>query len=150
MKKENWVKIGDVAVDSGQLMVCDPCYIDSYWKKSKYQDLNWYKDIKTGKIIKNIRKMKNGFETKLPEYNYRTPNSLIKSGVWVELPEKDVKGFSYNAVCHKGGELFKRIDFGTALAFDSGFGDGVYPVYAKIKNIKDWGKRIVEVKIVME
>ena len=27
-----WEKIGVVGVDSGQLLVCDPCYIDSDWE----------------------------------------------------------------------------------------------------------------------
>lgn len=26
-------KIGTVCVDSGQVMICDPCYIDSQWEK---------------------------------------------------------------------------------------------------------------------
>jgi len=34
MKKivDEWVKIGVVGVDSGQLMVCDPCYVDREWR----------------------------------------------------------------------------------------------------------------------
>jgi hypothetical protein len=34
MKKDKWTKIGVVAVDSGQLVICDPTYIDSEWKGS--------------------------------------------------------------------------------------------------------------------
>ena len=30
---KEWVLIGKVAVDSGQLMVCDPCYIEEQWIK---------------------------------------------------------------------------------------------------------------------
>lgn len=30
-----WKKIGEVGVDSGQLLVCDPCYIDSEWEQEK-------------------------------------------------------------------------------------------------------------------
>ena len=29
---EGWRKIGVVGVDSGLLLICDPCYIDSQWK----------------------------------------------------------------------------------------------------------------------
>ena len=34
MKKyeEEIVELGVVGVDSGQLLICDPCYIDSEWK----------------------------------------------------------------------------------------------------------------------
>jgi hypothetical protein len=36
-KTENgWILIGHCAVDSGQLMVCDPCYIDSLWSKKEF------------------------------------------------------------------------------------------------------------------
>lgn len=31
------IKIGEVGVDSGQLIICDPCYIDSEWKKEKLE-----------------------------------------------------------------------------------------------------------------
>lgn len=34
MKK---IKIGEVGVDSGQLIITDPCYIDSQWKKEKLE-----------------------------------------------------------------------------------------------------------------
>ena len=33
MGDEKWIKLGVVGVDSGQLMLCDPIYIDSQWKK---------------------------------------------------------------------------------------------------------------------
>lgn len=31
------VYIGSIAVDSGQMMLCDPCYIDSNWKQNNAQ-----------------------------------------------------------------------------------------------------------------
>lgn len=40
------VLIGHICVDSGQMMLCDPCYIDSSWKKnetpSDFTDLSMY------------------------------------------------------------------------------------------------------------
>jgi len=30
------IKIGVVGVDSGQILVCDPCYIASQWKETPY------------------------------------------------------------------------------------------------------------------
>ena len=35
------IKIGEIGVDSGQLMICDPCFIDSEWIK---QDVNFSKE----------------------------------------------------------------------------------------------------------
>lgn len=40
------VKIGEVGVDSGQLMVCDPCYINSEWKKTDYTTKTTDEDLK--------------------------------------------------------------------------------------------------------
>lgn len=39
MEKLTKRKLGIVGVDSGQLMICDPCYIDSEWKHEKTIDL---------------------------------------------------------------------------------------------------------------
>lgn len=39
--------IGYVGVDSGQVMVCDPCYINSQWIENKNSD--WDKDLKDPK-----------------------------------------------------------------------------------------------------
>jgi hypothetical protein len=33
--KPGWEKLGVVGVDSGQLMVCDPCYLESEWNCPK-------------------------------------------------------------------------------------------------------------------
>jgi len=54
------------------------------------------------------------------------------------------------------GKKTKEVPFklghkGRAVIFESGFGDGVYSVFAKIKDFgKMGGKRIVEVKVKME
>jgi hypothetical protein len=34
--KNGWTLIGRCAVDSGQLMVCDPCYIGNNWKENEF------------------------------------------------------------------------------------------------------------------
>lgn len=96
----DWVLLGKAGVDSGQLLVCDPCYIDSIWKKEDFDQ-------------------KEGGEPK--------------------------DKFSYNAVCKRtlkpdgGGQV------NVGVAFGSGYGDGVYPVYGR----KDREGRIVEVRIFM-
>jgi hypothetical protein len=54
MEKENYlikgklVYLGVVGVDSGQLMVCDPCYIDGQWQDEGFKDVRTYRDTKTG------------------------------------------------------------------------------------------------------
>lgn len=52
-KKVEWHQIGVVGVDSGQVMLCDPCYLDSQWKRSRKNEIleihDVYSDTKTGK-----------------------------------------------------------------------------------------------------
>jgi hypothetical protein len=104
---EKWKKIGVVGVDSGQLMICDPCYIGSEWKEEKY-----------GKKVKH-------------DFSY---NGIC---------QKTIKNNTAQINYHNGNP-------GIAVAFQSGFGDGCYEVYAKEKDFGKFGKRIVEVKIVMD
>lgn len=106
------VLIGHVAVDSGQLMVCDPCYLDSWEDQSE-----WKKE------------------------------SDDENGLY---------SFSYNGACgatlsdKMAGELkFNAGHIGAGVAFASGFGDGMYPVYATYVIDPDFGKRISKVEIVM-
>ena len=94
--KSEWKKIGVVGVDSGTLMIGDPCYLDDDgWTKEDYD--------------KFVCRMK---------------------GDYKQVP-------------------FEHGHAGKAMIFSSGFGDGCYNVFAKIKDYKDWGKRITEVKIVL-
>lgn len=130
------VLLGHVAVDSGQLMICDPCYIDSEWKNEDFEDIRVYKNKHTSKTLTYGKDFKN-YEEVLPEYG-KTMNVLLKEHDW-ELTEspKPKHGFSYNA-CAKAtlsedghGELsFKMGHTGAGLAFGTAFGDGEYPVYA--------------------
>ena len=95
MEKENWITIGKVGVDSGTLMIGDPCYLTgSKWSNKKYN--------------------------------------------------KYISG----ELC-KPGKKFIEIEDGMSVAFESGFGDGVYEVKALIKDYNTWGKRIKEVRIIL-
>lgn len=104
--KEEIKQIGVVGVDSGQVVICDPCYIDSEWEN---EDVEFSK----GKPAKN--------------------------------------NFSYNACCQvtmngDAGQLcYKLGHAGVGVVSTSGYGDGLYPVYATID--KESG-RIKELKIV--
>lgn len=88
------VKIGKVAVDSGQLMICDPCYIDLEWSKVELHD-------------------------------GAKPNN----------------GLNYHACCVRNDDqkLYKQLNFklghaGAGIVFNGGDGDGVYPVFAHVKD----------------
>lgn len=87
--------LGHCGVDSGQLMITDPCYIESSWRNNaEYDD-------------EKIAKMK----------------------------KKKKYDFTYNGACastmsdESGGQLHNELGIDIAVAFSSGYGDGVYPVY---------------------
>jgi len=146
-KKEGWVKIGVVGVDSGTIICCDPCYIDSEWKKEEF---DWKEKVifPDGKEEPIKRCSKRWFEL-IDDIN----SGKLKL---VDLPEKAKHNFSYNAVAKKTlqkphyGQLNYAMGHpGVAVAFSSGIGDGVYPVYAKIVDMDTLGERIAEVRIDM-
>lgn len=91
MNTEKLTLIGQFSVDSGQAMVGDPCYLDS-WK-------HWNQD--SGEKFDE-------YENRTGEYGYLgSCEATIKRG-------------------------FGELGSGNAVAFSTGYGDGLYPVYANI------------------
>lgn len=128
--------IGHVGVDSGQLMLCDPCYIDSEWEKEEFEDIRIYKHKETGDTLQYRVHFEN-YEQVIPKYG-KTMNQLNATGEWTRQEKHDTKyPFSYNA-CSKAtlsedghGQLrYKMGHEGVGVAFRTAFGDGYYPVYA--------------------
>lgn len=158
MDKSNWIKLGEVGVDSGHLMICDPSYIDGFWKNGPYLDIRLYRDKETQKLFAyNTKEAKlhlTGFEVEFFD-NFesilstsKTPNASMVN--WEQVQFKD-ESFSYNGVSHMEGERYKQIKFplgfdGMAVAFRSGYGDGHYDVMGRL----DDDGRIVEVRILMD
>lgn len=133
--------IGSAAVDSGQLMICDPCYIDSQWVNEDFEDVRIYKHKETGKTLQYRVDFEN-FATVIPEYG-KDMNALIDSGEWEKQPmPKPDNGFSYNACCkatleteERAGRLkFKLGHDGAGVVFSTAWGDGYYPVFKIYEN----------------
>jgi hypothetical protein len=166
------ILLGEVGVDSGQLLICDPGYIDGLWGKDAV-DPNLrqvYEDKITGKLyqctcLQDGTSKPNiiGFKTygeKISECDDNTPNELIKSGRWVEklMPPPPCRGkFSYWGCCdassrtgEMGGQLYYPLGHaGIGVAFRSGFGDGCYQVWGTLEDIPNWGKRLTKVEIIL-
>jgi hypothetical protein len=87
VKLTNLIHAGSFAVDSGQAMVGDPCYLDQ-WKTD--EDIEWNLEGKEG------------------QYTYQ--------------------GASATTISNDFGEL----GLGSAVVFNTGYGDGYYPVYVQI------------------
>lgn len=137
-KRKNIVHMGSIGVDSGQLVICDPCYIDSEWEQEDFKDIRIYKNRNTGNTLQYRVDFEN-FGTPIAAYDNKSMNELLETGEWEQAHVYDVEnGFSYNACAHttlteKGyGELnYKHGHSGVAVAFSTTIGDGYYPVYGK-------------------
>lgn len=106
MKSET-IKLGVVGVDSGQLVICDPCYIEDEFQHTP--------------MSKTLDQVPNGEFSRLGIF--KTTNSQLQ-----------------------GGQLNYRLGHeGVAVAFQSGFGDGTYEVFAEIIDAGSWGKRVKKV-----
>lgn len=133
MKK---ILIGEVGVDSGQLLLCDPCYIDSQWKKEDFTDVRIYVNKLTKEKLQYRVDFPN-YEAVIPAYG-KTMNQLNATGEWEMTTDEAAHNFSYNACCKKTltdkghGQLNYEMGHpGVGVAFSTAFGDGTYPVYAK-------------------
>jgi hypothetical protein len=85
----NLIYAGSFAVDSGQAMVGDPCYLDN-WDTNKNEEWN--------------------LEGKKNQYSYQ--------GVSATTIEDN----------------FGQIGAADAVAFSTGYGDGLYPVYVQVNS----------------
>lgn len=147
-------KIGVVGVDSGQLIICDPCYIDSQWGKEEYKDVRAVIDKKAHKIF-NFGEDFKTYEDVLEPYGKKV-NDLLKDGTLEDACIKKMprKNFSYYACCaatdgeKQAGQLNYALGHpGVAVAFRSGLGDGTYDVMAEYEEVPGWGRRIVKIQI---
>ncbi|SMB96805.1 hypothetical protein SAMN00808754_1660 [Thermanaeromonas toyohensis ToBE] len=99
------VLLGQVAVDSGHLLIMDPLYISRLEEAARG----------TGKTV---------------------------SEVALDIAYRCASGK------HLGGQVnFPNGVSGMAVAFQSGIGDGVYPVIGHVKNLRGWGERLIRVEI---
>lgn len=168
------VRMGEVAVDSGQLMVIDPCYIDSHWRGAdKAVPLAvdfWGRDAEA--VAGRLRGHPAVGSLEQPTDIFRvTPAADRTLGDVAEAIRQATRPgelivtarhttSSYDEVCdatHMSGVLegagqlkFNRGHSGLGLAFHSGLGDGVYPVWATVRDLGfPWGRRITKVEIML-
>lgn len=125
--------IGKCGVDSGQLLITDPCYIRDFIN-NEYQDIRQYKNSQ-GDILE-FRKDFSNYDETIEKYG-KTMNQLTDEKVFSPVERKDVirrttdKSYSYDGCCNatlskkQGGSVG-----GLGVAISSGYGDGEYPVYA--------------------
>ena len=140
--------LGEVGVDSGQLLITDPCYVDSQWVPNQ-DPPNSYPRLKLTKTgeKKFVKERVNGKHFPFAWGTYADPapclgglsvNEAVDKGLVETItPDLDQTGeYSYGGCCSstlsdKGaGQLnYKAGHAGAGVAFRSGYGDGVYPVH---------------------
>lgn len=132
--------IGFVGVDSGQVMIVDPCYL-SQWKDTEFNYRTGLRNKKTGREIccwdelEGIGKI--NWSTPLPEFNGKDMNALAEDKEnWIKFDEyPDAGEFNYSGVCgitcgeDSAGEI--AIGGSSCVASSTYVGDGSYPVYAE-------------------
>ena len=133
------VYLGAVGVDSGQLLITDPCYIDKEWLDEPFETGGTYKDTETGTVVRRGQDFAN-FGDPLEAYG-KSPKELIESGRLLRVPSPSTPetfNYSYNGACQATlssegfGELvYAAGDAGAGVVFQSGWGDGFYPVYGE-------------------
>lgn len=131
--------IGYVGVDSGQVMIVDPCYLNE-WKDNEFNYRTGIRNKKTGREIccwEEVEGLgKINWATPLPEFDNKDMNTLSENKEeWEKFDEyPDAGQFNYSGVCgitcgdEGAGEI--AIGGSSCVASQSGWGDGSYPVYA--------------------
>lgn len=167
------VLLGHVGVDSGQLILLDPAYVKSEWVPEEQAPAValrfWGPDA--GALADEARILCPEADIqsygKHARWAYRFTMAdigtegysrlseqlevLAERHAWsvtvkVERPSTDDKICSLTQNANHGGSLpYKLGHEGFLVAFASGCGDGVYPVYATLEEVPGFGERITQV-----
>lgn len=163
---QEWVELGVVGVDSGQLLITDPGYIDSQWEEEEFvPDYPIYRLNQQGRARfpkapetwtwRCFRDGSSNYGTPLQVLSGMSINTARDEGLLEAVPHDTPEpsaSFSYNACCRLTiGQSYGQLNYrlgheGVGVVFSSGYGDGTYPVYGRF----DDDGRIVEVRIVMD
>ncbi|WP_410988448.1 hypothetical protein [Bacillus cereus] len=160
-KKVEKVLLGTVGVDSGQLFISDPSYIEHQWtpfsrgallgikfwgqaqeKVKDYLVSNGYSVIQNNEsyFISATNARYVVLETTIKEYAKEINEVIVTSpettSTYDDISRKTLSNKGYGMIGSPWG-----------VAFTSGLGDGTYNVYGTIQDIKGWGERITKVEI---
>ena len=125
----NWEILGTAGVDSGQLLLIDPAYLNA-WEEQDFEDVRIYQHKATGARLQYQVDFGN-YQDPIRTYDNQTMNQLRDSGEWEKVPYCPAGGLGFNTVAHTtlsksgGGEI------GPGVAFQTGHGDGHYLVMVR-------------------
>lgn len=159
MNKKRKELLGYVGVDSGQLMIIDPCYLRGvdvskgnviglkFWGKDADELAKYLKENTLYMVEGNYPYIISANDKDIEEINDSIRDIKRREGFYVVSSTQldstyDKIGMLTNNE-NQGGE----VDYG--VAFTSGLGDGNYEVFANYEEIDGWGERITKVEIVL-
>lgn len=122
--------VGYAHVDSGQIMLGDPCYLRE-WAGHDFRIVTEWRCTDDGDdtVLQFPRDFKS-YNAVIPKYGLHM-NELRAAGRFEEIKHPPSGEYSYNGACEatlsdaQCGEL----NFGRAVVVTSGYGDGRYPVH---------------------
>ena len=127
------VELGEVFVDSGSLMLTDPCYVSSEWKNIPYEPLDKYKDLKSGDVYQFRKDFQRYDEILLP-YEKKV-NQLINEKTLVLIEEERELSYSFAGSAYAtssklgfGVLPFENGALGAGFCIKTVYGDGGYRV----------------------
>ena len=122
--------IGHFCVDSGQVMIGDPCYLHD-WKADDFKVPRRY--LVDGEVTVEFNKDFTSYGEPLARFGGVTMNELLSTKRAVEIPYDRTHEYSYDGACR---ETCSKNGYGTlglsAVVSSTGYGDGEYPVYAHV------------------
>ena len=120
--------LGYFGVDSGQVLITDPCYLKAFKNNEMNIDSIYTLKHPDGRIEKVVGDMSNERWRELIDDINAGKIKTIKQDY-----SKASKDYSYNGCCavslgeERGGQIGKGED---GVCASTGYGDGSYPVYA--------------------
>lgn len=130
--------VGHVSVDSGQVLIVDPAYLAQYQDKEFKYVVGVKKGSKQYQLWQKVDGQPITWATPLKNEGGKSMNDLASEGWEVFEMYPDEGEFSYSGVStlttkNKAGEI-PAVGMATAVAAQSGYGDGNYPVYATMNS----------------
>lgn len=165
------ILLGHVGVDSGQLMIMDPCYIEREWILRHNPQLVGIRcagvdaqdlaealahDYPTCEVSSVTPWVYRVVDPNTPATDLQArAESLRQNHQWtadIDLVTYD----TYHHICditqsdaHGGSLPYAQGGEGLAVAFESGVGDGTYAVFATVGEVPGFGSRIKKVEILL-
>ena len=139
--QNGWQIIGKVPVDSGQLLITDPCYLNN-WQADDFVSIRIYEKSDDPSVTLTWLVEFDQYDQVIKRYD-KTMNELLAEGTFVSREDtKPIDSFSYDSACRRtirdvAGQVTQL-----AVATSTGWGDGLYPVLAKVEE-----GRVVQLRI---